>query len=540
MRPVLRLTAPWRRRNALLLKRRLAADTQILLGHYERQRRHARCGHERSGLLARPSFPDRRVLRRVAGIAMVSEDNTLEVGRSRVGLMFDGLPETPLVSVKLERTDRQVEVTIPLKDDVSDIYQHWFSRGTLYVDDPERTKRRYKPPDAISFHDSHGPVGLVGSRVSGSNMNLGTGIGEGRIVFDYTILGASSGSAFESINGLRSEVEGLGTWIGLRSLNAEQKLDEAGRLDSVNLRLQSPPAIPVARKRNAEFQSNWRYGPGPGPDQTTISERMHVHTQMRVAAGWEEHLEVHFPLRDLLRVAAWRRLHFVNHEAMSRADPLRTLDGVEHGDQWLPIITYRTGISTEASAAKLSSLDFLFGFSDVGSIGVGRWINLRHEFERGLTPLVGLLDLEGASLEAHLAQVGIGFETLGYELIIASGISKSQAERKSWEDRVRAVTSVTARVLPFSEDDFVELLRRNYRAVKHADNARTDGQEMYLAYRQAIQVFRAWVAVRLGVPRKQLKVALDRDKMTRHIREIEGAMPRASGQGGEATRQPQS
>lgn len=271
---------------------------------------------------------------------MVMRHNTLDIGQSRVGLMIDGLPETPPVSVKLERTTNRVEITIPFLEGISDIYQYWFSSGITYGDDPDRTKRRYEPPDAISFYDAYGSVGLVGSHVSGSTISYrDAASGEGRLGFEYTILGASSGPAYRSINGLRSEVEGLGTWIGLRSLNAEQKLNDAGRLDSVNLRLQSTPAIRASRRLNAEFQSNWRYGPGPGPDQTTISERMQIHTQIRRALPWENHFGVHLPLRNLLRVAAWRRLNFVSHEVMSAADPLRTLDGTAHGDQWLPVIT---------------------------------------------------------------------------------------------------------------------------------------------------------------------------------------------------------
>lgn len=454
---------------------------------------------------------------------MAPQDNTLEDGRSRVGLMIDGLDDTPPVSVKLERNERGVEMTVPFWDGPSDVYQYWFSGGMTYGDDPHRTKRRYEPPDALSFYDAHGSVGLVGSRFSGARLNFGgTGVSEGRILFEYTVLGGSSGAAYQSINGLRSEVEGLGTWVGLRSLDAEQTFNDAGRLDSVNLRLQSSPGIRVGRKLNAEIQSNWRYGPGPGPDQTTISERMHIHTQIRAAVSWERHLAVHFPLRNLLRIAAWRRLNFVSHEVMSAVDPLRTLDGTAHGDQWLPVITHRTGISTKAPV-KLNSLDFMFAFDDVGSTGVERWVRLSQKFERGLSPLVGLLDLEGASLEAHLAQVGIGYETLGYDMLVASGVTKSQADKRSWEDRVRAVTSVTASVLPFAEDDFVGRLRRNYRAVKHADNARPDRQDMHLAYRQSIQVFRAWVAIRLGVPSQRLKTALDHDKVTRQIRELEGS-----------------
>jgi hypothetical protein len=249
---------------------------------------------------------------------------------------------------------------------------------------------------------------------------------------------------------------------------------------------------------------------------------MQVNTQIKRSVSWEDHFRVHFTLRNLLRAAAWRRLNFVSHEAMSTSDPLRTMDGKPHGNQWLPLITYRTGVTE--TATKLNWMDFLFSYADVGSRGVGRWIDLSDKFERGLTPLVGLLELEGASLEAHLAQVGIGFEMLGYDLLIEAGGSKTKAKAAGFAGQVRAVSSVVGDVLPFSADDFPGLLRRTYVGVKHADNARPDFQEMYLAYRQSIQVFRAWIALRLGVPREKLKAALERDPVSRHIREIAKAV----------------
>lgn len=449
---------------------------------------------------------------------MAAKDNQLEIGQSRIGLMIDGLPETPRVAVKLERTDKRVEVTIPFLDGHGDIYQHWFSGGIMYGDDPDRTQRRYEPPYSISFYDSRGPVGLVGSQVAGSTMKFGgTGVGEGRLTFDYTILGAGCGSDYESINGLRSEVEGLGTWVGLRSLSAEQEIND-GRLTAVNLKLKSSPSIRVGRLLNAELQSNWRYGPGPGPDQTTITERMQIHTQIKKAASWEDHLRMHFQLRDLLRVASWRRLNFVSHEAMSGADPIRTLDGKAHGNQWLPVVTHKTDIA--GTVTKLNWTDFLFSYADVGPKGVARWTDLGKKFARGLGHLVGLLDLEGASLEAHLAQVGIGFEMLGYDLMLESGaIFKGQTYIK-FIDQAAAVSSVVADVMPFSVADFPDLLRRTYIGLKHADNEQPDRQEAHLAYRQAIQVFRAWVAVRLGIPKTKLKSVLASDQLTSRIRQI--------------------
>lgn len=450
---------------------------------------------------------------------MAAKDNELEVGQSRIGLMIDGLPETPRVAVKLERTDKRIEVTIPFLDGHADIYQYWFSSGISYGDDPERNKRRYEPPLSISFYDAKGPVGLVGSHASGATIALGgAGTGEGLLTLDYAILGAGSATDYESINGLRSEVEGLGTWIGLRSLEAEREVED-GRLKSVNLRLQASPSIRAGRLLNAEFQSNWRYGPGPGPDQTTITERMQIHTQIKKAASWEDHFRVHFSIRNILRISSWRPLNFVSHEVMSGSDPVRTLDGKSHGNQWLPVVTYRTGIAE--AGTKLSGGDFLFLYADIGSGGVERWGQLSRKFERGLTPLVGLLDLEGATLEAHLAQVGIGFEMLGYDLLIEAGESKTKARDAHFVGQVRAVTSVVAGVLPFSAEGFPSLLRRTYTGVKHADKDRPDRQSMHLAYLESIQVLRAWVALRLGMPKQKLKTALERDSITRHIRDIE-------------------
>lgn len=450
---------------------------------------------------------------------MVSEDNTLEIGQSRLGLMIDGLPETPRVAAKLERDEQGVELTIPFLEGHDDIYSYWFTQGVRYGDDPDRTKRRYEPPDSVSFYDAAGKVALIGSRVAGSTHVMGgTNVGEGRLRFDYTVLGGISGPAYQQINGLRSEIEGLGTWVGLRSLEAEQTR-EAGRLTAVNFKLESPPTIRVARRLNTDFRANWRYGPGPSPDETTISERLQIHTEVRRAVDWDQHLETHFAIRDLLRVAAWRQLNFVSHEAMSTQDGIRTMDGVKHGDLWFPVITQSTGIRIEAPT-KFTQRDYLFAFSDVQAKGVGRWIDLVQKFERGLSPLIGLLDLEGATLEAHLAQIGIGFEMLGYDLLIESGISKTQVTKKSYADLASVVSSAVADVLPFPAANFPDLLRRTYVGVKHADNAPPDINETYLAYLQAIQVVRAWVGRRLGVSTARLKRALAEDARSNQIQEI--------------------
>ncbi len=454
---------------------------------------------------------------------MTAKNNTLEIGQSRIGLMIDGLQETPRVAAKLERDELGVQLTIPFLDGHDDIYSYWFSSGIMFGDDPDRTKRRYNPPSSLSFYDSAGKVGLVGSRVSGSKRVMGgTGIGEGRLRFDYTILGAMSGPTYEQINGLRSEIEGLGTWVGLRSLSTEPEL-EAGRVKAVDLRLESPPNIPVARRLNAEFRANWRYGPGTAPDEITISERLQVQTNVKRGVDWDDHLRVHFSIRNLLRLVAWRELKFASHEVTRATDGVRTLDGKRHGDIWLPVLTQRTGM-TVGPPTKLRQNDFLFNFTDVGGKGVGRWLQLVTKFERGLSLLIGVLDLDGASLEAHIAQIGIGFEMLGYDLLVEAGISRTQASKRSYAELVAVVTAAVEDVLPFSGAGFPDLLRRTYIGVKHADRARPDVNEGLLAYLQAVQVVRAWVGSRLGVSKGRLQQALRDDARSLRIQELYGEL----------------
>lgn len=55
----------------------------------------------------------RSVRNSTGGHTVASDDNTLELGRSRIGLMIDGLKETPRGAAKLERTDRVVELDGP-------------------------------------------------------------------------------------------------------------------------------------------------------------------------------------------------------------------------------------------------------------------------------------------------------------------------------------------------------------------------------------------------------------------------------------------
>ena len=72
-------------------------------------------------------------------------------------------------------------------------------------------------------------------------------------------------------------------------------------------------------------------------------------------------------------------------------------------------------------------MKFLFYFTDIGTRGITRWLRLVTSYERGLSPFVGLLDLEGATIDALVSQLGIALEAVGYQALIEAGRTPTAA-----------------------------------------------------------------------------------------------------------------
>lgn len=70
-------------------------------------------------------------------------------------------------------------------------------------------------------------------------------------------------------------------------------------------------------------------------------------------------------------------------------------------------------------------------------------------------------------------------------------------------------------MLPFSEDLWVHDMRKMYRGVKHANQSLPEPLELYKVYLRGVQVFRVWVARRLGVSAEFLRNRVQYDRLTR-------------------------
>lgn len=444
----------------------------------------------------------------------MADDNVLAIDRPRVGFLADGDPTTPPLPAQLLRTAGGIELRLPWLDDrPSDRkLERWFSGDAHWGDDPDKSRYRYTPPEAFEFCDALGAVVLVGCWSRGYLRKFGLAC-EGIIGVTYALPGASNAGRYSRVNGLRSQIDGLGSWYRRTVVVTKPVLDENSRIRAVDLHAEAPTETPVSARLNLTLRPDFRFGSGDSPDDTVVTQRMLVQTLVGRPRPWDEHLACHIAVRDLLRVSSWRQVNFLNHDATRDDDPVRTMDGAAHGRQWHRVETTGTGVAAGLSGR--SPLSFLFTWDDVQARGVQTWMSIRMDMKRALEPLLGLLALRGSSVEAHWSQLGIGLEALGYLLAREAGVGRTKAGELTFEQRLRRISEDTRLPMGFVVGDWIEQARRHYRAVKHADRPLPSSDELADSYYRGVLLFRVWLAGRLGVPSARFEQRLTLDPVAR-------------------------
>lgn len=436
--------------------------------------------------------------------------NVLEPGRPRLGWLFDGDESTPEIAVMVEDTGSQIEVTVPTKGmgGRDDPYRRWFSAGEHFGDDPDRTRYAYRPPSSILVADKDGPVVLVGCRSSGYSMNIGAG--QGKIVASFAILGARHLN-YSRINGLRAELPALAPWTGLRSVRTDPRTDGAGKVQRVELVLDSPPSQALSRRMNLALRPTWRISYPDTVGTFAAHDVVELMTATKNPRPWEDHIEQLAAIRELLSLSAWRHFGFSRLAVNRGDDPQRVLSGDAIGERWAEVSTHRLPKHESWSKAP----QFLFAYDDIGRAGVGRWIRMREHFGRSLRPLIGLMDQPDSYLEVKLVQSGIALEALGYQLAVDRGnVRQGKRMQQSYADAMRTILDDMVYVPLADPEDWVARSTDAYRGTKHADNQAPEAVEAANTMRENILVARFWLAGRLGVKRKVLESRLERDPMS--------------------------
>lgn len=436
-------------------------------------------------------------------------NNTLEVGETRTGFIFDDDERTPHMAATLTNDGRRIHLTLGWNAEYGQEYRPWFvSRSFLRLrtGDPVVTAPL---PEQLEFEDSRGRLVLQGCRSGGWLDVLGSGRGQGTITVSQAIIGGRG--PYNLINGLRSEIAGLGDWFGSRSLRTSFVQHDDGRLKRVVFELESPDPMRLHRRLNLTAVPSYLAGAGDEPDTTVLRERTFIDTEVSSRArSWDEHLQLHRAMRDLLSISSWRVCGFTSRRVCSNRDPERALSGDRVGRDWRAVVD-----PTLVSPTKQRDRDFLFTFADVGNGGIARWLGLHPHFARGMDPIISMMNRTDTALETQAIELAVGFEAIGYQLALDQGSSKRSAGREEFHSRLRRVASGLRIVPPFDLDEWAGQQSRVYNGLKHANRDRPEVADVYDAWRKSVIVFRLWVAGLVCEHLDEIRPRLERDRLIR-------------------------
>lgn len=442
--------------------------------------------------------------------------NELAPGRPRLGWLVDGDASTPHVAVMLENVENQIRLTIPtwgIGDRTQ--YSRWFGFNAQYGDDPERTRFAYRPPGVLEVADSDGSVVLVGCRAASAVGSFR--VGQGRIVADYAVLGGEHLS-YDRINGVRTEMPILPQWAALASVELEYEFAEGPRTEEVALKLRALAEVPLDRALNLRLRPSWRIQQSESEGTYTVRDVVQVATSAVKPRSWDDHLDLHRALRDLVSLSAWERFGFSRIWVTRIDDPERSLAGALPGDRWMEVVTRR--LRPHEPATKTPR--FLWVFDDIEAKGVRTWLRVRRHFERAVQPLLGVLDQRVGQLETQLVQTGIALESLAYQLEVdgdGSGLN-GRGQLRSFLGGLRRIVD-DMDFAPFDDmEDWQRRATECHRALKHADNPTPDALTLAATYSDNLVVLRCWLAVRLGVDKELLRQRLTLDPVARAYRPV--------------------
>lgn len=432
--------------------------------------------------------------------------NTLDRGTVRVGQLFDGCADSPSVQVILEMTDRGIELGVPWAG-IDDPYSGWFLREHGVVHRSSGFEDR-RVPSCLTFQDSHGWVLLLGCRSGGFHANL-MGPGQGRVHAERAILGVRHDVDFGSPHGLQSSISGLREWTDQSSWEERHKY--TGESPLLEFSSIDQPDILIGNFNGMELSIRFDYGIERDGENTVLTDRARCLTRSESGAAWDDHVRLHRAVRDLIVLSRWHEESCLEEFVLHKSDPLRTLDGKTHGEQWREVILPQRHESGKAPSARQHIIEF----GEVGGEGLRRWIDLRNKFARALDPVVSCKGLRQAPPQTLLAHTGPGLEALGYLLLLQDGHSERQAERKRLRDKLDRILVDVGTVLPFDAQVWANQFADNYNGLKHANRKAPDAIEVLNSWMQGVLVVRAWTALTLGVTPERLRDRLSKDPQSR-------------------------
>lgn len=158
----------------------------------------------------------------------------------------------------------------------------------------------------------------------------------------------------------------------------------------------------------------------------------------------------------------------------------------------------------------VTSKDYpLFSFPDVNPEALDRWCRSYDDWSRPVWIIAATLFQQDLLLELEFISLAMALEALGYAIRKRDG---KKTKYVKFSDHVMTIIHSLSFDPPgvFQEgqsaEEWAEKFSRVYNGIKHADNQMPDVETIHSYGRNAMMLFRCWLASELGVSREALRI----------------------------------
>lgn len=434
----------------------------------------------------------------------MTKQEMLELGVRRMGVL--SAPDGASQPAFLEFEESGVTISVPELSEGLDSLVRSLQPG----DDP------WASHQSLAFQDTCGDLLLTELVALGSDASS-NGSALRRIRAHRVISGAAPGADYACVNGMRSVVDGLAFWTGQSavqetSIPPEGGFGRAGR----NLRVQDKASLHlVDGEPHAQVDTSYSTALRVAGQTRTIGDAAHFTTRSCGDMSWREHTSFHVFMQDLMCLVYGRPVSMTLQAVVRDDDQPSHIDVTGTARVWRDAFEPSHG----RGSASLRELDPrsrdrpLFHYSDIDPTRLGSLLRHREVWRRPLSILTSTWYQEGSTVEAHLVQVGVALEALGYALWKEDGGDGTAPRFPPLLERVTDEVSVESGG-PFGNREasaWREFFNECFKGVKHADNDLPDPVHAQECVRSGRALVRAWLATRLGVPRETTVDGFDRN-----------------------------
>lgn len=418
----------------------------------------------------------------------------LDINYESVG-HIEGL-EDDLSPAYLKLDARGATVTIPQLGSMGELF-------TAFHGDSEVVPPFLRYADAQRFY-------VLGdcSRSGGSVSTNGTGYF--RIRARRVIEAGTGMDSYADVDGMTSEVDGLAGWTGMSTV--EQSVQYAPAALTVHAENREP--ILLGGQANATIESSFWFNPRPKGNLFQIEDVALLRTRSDELWPWASHAAAHHMIQDLMCLV-YGRACLSRITSIKREDDQPYLRAGDKRRTWREVYEPSFGRSVEGvEPFDRASAVPLFRFKDVDPAALRSWMDEWNLWSRPTWIAVTTMFQRGTTVEAHLLQIGVALEALGYALWQQAG-PPTDAKTPSYPDLLERVTSAT----PVAHDaifggataeDWRTVFNGAFKGTKHADKPLPEGLEAHRLAGQGMNLIRAWLGTRLGVTSDNLRAGFDR------------------------------